>query len=109
MLRIEAMISLILFLMTMSLLFYRIGKESQEALSTSLLKNGDLIDEMETYDFKLRTDNGKLDIRVKFNHAGKPEVVAVKKAEYKLAIFDVLCLKRCVIIIVTIHVFTIQN
>ena len=74
--------------------YSRIGRESREALSTSLLTNGDLIDEMETYDFKLRTDNGKLDIRVKFNDEGKPEVVAVKKAEYKLAIFDVLCLNR---------------
>ena len=64
-------------------------------MSTSLLTNGDLIDEIETYDFKLRTKTGKLDIRVKFA-AKKPEVVAVKKAEYKVAIFDVLCLSRYV-------------
>lgn len=73
---------------------YRIGKGSPAAISVDCLKRGGLIDEIETYDFKLKTQHGKLDIRVRFTDTGKPEVVAVKKAEYKVAIFDILCLNR---------------
>ena len=73
---------------------YRIGKKSKDALSKSLSTSGGPLDEIETYDFKLRTGNGKVDIRVKFDDENKPQVLAVKKAEYKLAIFDILCLNR---------------
>lgn len=55
---------------------------------------GGLIDETESYDFKLKTAHGKLDVRVKFNVNGMPEVLSIKKAEYKVAIFDILCLNR---------------
>lgn len=53
-----------------------------------------MLTEIETYDFKMGTlTEGKLDIRVKFNE-GSPEAVRVKKSEYKVAIFDILCLHR---------------
>ena len=55
---------------------------------------GGLIDETESYDFKLKSTHGKLDVRVKFNVNGMPEVLSIKKAEYKVAIFDILCLNR---------------
>ena len=56
-------------------------------------KRGGLVDKIETYDFKLSSAIGKLDVRVKFDH-GKPKIVTVKKFEYKVAIFDILCLNR---------------
>lgn len=57
---------------------------------------GGVLTEIETYDFKIGTQTeGKLDIRVKFNK-GVPEAIRVKKAEYKVAIFDILCLHRYV-------------
>ena len=73
---------------------YRIGKGSPAAVTEICSKQGGLLDEIETYDFKLKTHMGKLDIRVKFTDSGKPEVLAIKKAEYKVAIFDILCLNR---------------
>ena len=48
---------------------------------------------LETYDFKLTSKAEKLDIRLKFSE-GKPKIVTVKKFEYKVAIFDVLCFNR---------------
>ena len=35
----------------------------------------------------------KMDIRMKFSE-GKPKIVTIKKFEYKVAIFDILCLNR---------------
>lgn len=72
----------------------RIGNGSPAAVSEICSKQGGLIDEIETYDFKLKTHIGKLDVRVKFTESGEPKVVAIKKAEYKVAIFDILCLNR---------------
>ena len=63
----------------------------------------DVIDEIETYDFKLKTAQGKFDVRVKFTDCGMAEVLAVKKMEYKVAIFDILCLNRYNIIRVTVQ------
>lgn len=75
---------------------HRIGKGSPAAVIEICSKQGGLIDEIETYDFKLKTHIGKLDVRVQFTDTGEPQVVAIKKTEYKRAIFDVLCLNRYV-------------
>ena len=73
---------------------HRIGKGGLAAVSEICSKQGGLVDEIEAYDFKLKTHIGKLDVRVKFTDSGEPQVVAIKKAEYKVAIFDILCLNR---------------
>ena len=71
-----------------------ISNEGAEALERVCRGKGGLLTEIETYDFKIGTSKeGKLDIRVKFNE-GVPEAVRVKKSEYKVAIFDILCLHR---------------
>ena len=74
----------------------RISNEGAEALKGVCRGRGGILTEIETYDFKIGTSKeGKLDIRVKFND-GVPEAVRVKKSEYKVAIFDILCLHRYV-------------
>lgn len=73
---------------------YRISEEDVEKLNQNCCKrDGDIIDKFETYDFKLTSKIGKLDVRLKFIE-GKPRIVTVKKFEHKVAIFDVLCLHR---------------
>ena len=54
------------------------GRFSDEGLAT---KQEGLIDEIKTYDFKLKNHIiRKLDARVKFTDSGEPQVVAIKKA-----------------------------
>ena len=62
----------------------------------SCLKRGGGVDVLETYDFKMTSKTtGKLDIRLKFIK-GKPIIATVRKFEYKVPIFDILCLNRYV-------------
>ena len=49
-----------------------------EDRSAAVNSNFGLIDEIESYDFKLKTHHGKLDIRVKFNDDGQPQIIKIK-------------------------------
>lgn len=76
------------------MLYFRISEEDAAKLREYCYRKGGSIDSLETYDFKLTSPKfGKLDIRLKFSE-GKPEVITVKKYEYKVAIFDIACFNR---------------
>ena len=77
----------------MHALLYRVSKEDVEKLKEKCYEKDGIVDSIETYDFKLSSRIGRLDVRIKFNNA-KPKIVVVKKFEYKVAIFDILCLNR---------------
>ena len=72
---------------------YRIAGKYPAALKRSCIREIGFSDE--TYNFNLQTkkDNGKINIRVQFKD-GKPKVVLVKRSEYKVVIFDIICVNR---------------
>ena len=90
-------------MLTLIITFHRVSKQDVAKLKDRCYEKGGIIDSIETYDFKLSSKIGKLDVRVKFKNA-KPKIIMVKKFEYKVAIFDVLCLGRyastCIIVII---------
>ena len=75
---------------------FRIAGKGPAALKRSCIREIGFSDE--TYNFNLQTkrrNEGKLNIRVQFKD-GKPKVILVKKSEYKVAMFDIICLHRSV-------------
>ena len=71
----------------------RIAGKYPEALKKSCIREIGFSDE--TYNFNLQTkkDSAKINIRVKFKD-GRPKAILVKKSEYKVVMFDIICLNR---------------
>ena len=58
---------------------------------------------LETFDLKLSAGGEKLDVRLKVCSGGKLEVVVIRTGEWKLLIFDILCLHRYIIMYTLCH------
>ena len=69
--------------------------KNASSLRTTLQSIAESVAVLETFDIKYipKRTRTKMDLRLK-NNSGRLEVVAVKKEEQKVVVFDLLCLHR---------------